>query len=167
MEPTHLRAEAEALWSAECNRADVGGKLSSDWGAVGAIFRDPEVREEWRADWKQIFEAARGNARASVDAVGNLALAWPKTDAGADVNFDVLLATSNVETGVPTAEQVADAWIDHPGSEDYFFENVRHGIRTPDDEGIWSRMRTHDSDWSAQMEQRYPTVVRELCCRHR
>jgi len=125
-EPAHLRAEAEALWCAECNKIDLGGKLSSDWGAVGATFRDPHVHAEWLAAWKQIFLETGANSRALVDAAGNLALAWPVLDDGAEINFDVLLATSNVETGVPTAEQMADAWIDHPGQENYFFENVRH-----------------------------------------
>ena len=135
---------------------------ASDWGAVGAVFRNPLVHEEWRAAWKQIFVGAGAEARASVDAAGNLALAWPESADGAEINFDVLLATSNVETGVSTAEQVADAWIDHPGQEHYFFENVRHGICTPKDTEIWTRMRERNSDWTAQNEARFPEAVEVL-----
>jgi len=161
-EAAHLRVEAESLWCAECNKADMGGALSSEWGAVGAVFRDSHLHEQWLAAWKQIFIDARASSRASVDAEGNLALAWPKSADGAEIDVDALLATSNVETDVPTAEYVADAWIDHPGQEDYFFENVRHGICTPDDDGIWARMKERGGHWLGQMEARFPEAIDAL-----
>jgi hypothetical protein len=33
------------------------------------------------------------------------------------------------------------------GHERYFFENVRHGIRTPDDQLIWQRIEQKNPPW--------------------
>lgn len=161
-EPGHLRAEAEALWRAECNKDEATGKISTDWGAVGAIFRDPEAHDEWGIAWTKIFVAAGAYACATVDAAGLIALPWPTTVDGIALDFDVLLVTSNVDTGFPSAEAVADAWIDQPGQEDYFFQNVRHGIRTPDDAEIWRRMENRNSDWVTRMAERFPEAVATL-----
>ena len=48
----------------------------------------------------------------------------------------------------PSAEEVADAWADQQdGYEQYFFKNVRNGIRTPDDSRIWHRIEERKPDW--------------------
>jgi hypothetical protein len=47
---------------------------------------------------------------------------------------------------VPSAEEVADAWIDR-GSEEYFLNNVKHGIRTAGDGDIWKRIKERDPAW--------------------
>ena len=40
------------------------------------------------------------------------------------------------------------AWISQDqGHELYFFENVRHGIRTPDDLLIWKRIENAKPSW--------------------
>ena len=54
-------------------------------------------------------------------------------------DVDVLLATATdpVRPRV-SAQTVADAWLNE-GGEEYFFRNVEHHIRTPDDPAIWAR----------------------------
>ena len=48
----------------------------------------------------------------------------------------------------PSPEDVADAWINQrDGRESYFFENVRCGIRTPEDGLIWRRMEEQRPSW--------------------
>ena len=54
-----------------------------------------------------------------------------------------------------TAAEVADAWVaqdDH--HERYFFENVRHGIRTTDDGSIWKRIEERAPTWLGAEEYR-------------
>lgn len=64
---------------------------------------------------------------------------WPRRLDGQALELDMLLATATeVASPLPTPEQVAKAWIaQRGGHERYFFENVRHGIRTPEDLAIW------------------------------
>jgi len=65
---------------------------------------------------------------------------------GALTDVDVILATAtklNAASSQP--QEVADAWIDQNRCyERYFFENVRHGIRTPEDGLIWQRIEERE-----------------------
>ncbi|HEX9631948.1 MAG TPA: hypothetical protein VGA02_05735 [Gemmatimonadales bacterium] len=63
-----------------------------------------------------------------------------------------MLATATQgECTRPTPEVVADAWVDQDqGHEKYFFENVRNGIRTADDQMIWARMLERRPPWLAR-----------------
>jgi len=61
--------------------------------------------------------------------------------------MDVILATATrAEATRPTPDEIADGWIDR-GHERYFFENVRHGIRTSDDGLIWRRLEERAPRW--------------------
>ncbi|WP_411857810.1 hypothetical protein [Roseiflexus sp.] len=67
--------------------------------------------------------------------------------------MDVILATATrANTEQPTVNEIADAWIKSCGYERYFFENVRHGIRTPEDVRIWRRIEERSPSWLG----RYP-----------
>jgi hypothetical protein len=60
----------------------------------------------------------------------------------------ILATATRAQSQAPTAEAIADAWVDrHVGHERYFFENVRHGIRTPDDGLIWKRIEGRQPQW--------------------
>ena len=75
--------------------------------------------------------------------------------------MDVLLATSNRETGTPAPEQIADAWMENAGTEEYFFKNVMSGIRTHEDTMIWSRMESRP-DWVQRATVTFPEAVAVL-----
>jgi len=58
----------------------------------------------------------------------------------------------------PTPEQVAEAWINQEkGHERYSFENIRCGIRTPEDYLIWNRIKEAKPKWLT--ESAYPEAV--------
>jgi len=54
------------------------------------------------------------------------------------------LSTKRIEH--KSAADAADAWL-HNRGEAYFFQNVRCGIRTPDDGAIWKRIEEHRPGW--------------------
>jgi hypothetical protein len=141
-----LVAEAQALWAAEFAGAALGS-IGTGWGCVGARCRGAaaELAPQW-ADW------FRGHATpvAAVDAAGVLGVPWPQEAEGSDV--EIMLATSTrPERRRPTPQQMADAWIAE-GGEDYFFRNVEHGIRTPDDQAIWRAMQARQAACLAKAE---------------
>jgi hypothetical protein len=85
-----------------------------------------------------------------VDVDGLLGIPWPTTtQSNKPVDFDVILATATKPDDVlPTPDVIADAWVNQrDGHEVYFFENVRHGIRTPDDQSIWKRIEQRRPPW--------------------
>jgi hypothetical protein len=59
------------------------------------------------------------------------------------------LATATEQApSTPSPEVVADAWLEQRGgAEKYFFENVRHGIRTAEDLAIWRRVEGIGAPW--------------------
>lgn len=143
-----LIAEAKALWKAEdANPKD--GQIHKSWGCVGALF-NPRVKDQkLAADWASHFRTVKAQRVSIVDDDGRLGMAWPVTLDGKPADFDVILATANKpEADRPAASAVADAWIaQNGGHERYFFENVRHGIRTPDDAEIWRRIHERLPSW--------------------
>lgn len=143
-----LIAEAEALWSAEQSTASQGS-IGASWGCVGVLFRDESAHEDWLAAWVEHFRS-RTSSVSPVDDRGILRIPWLLTASEARrADVDVVLATATkAEARRPTVADIADAWLDqHNGYERYFFENVRHGIRTPDDVLIWRRIEEQGPSW--------------------
>lgn len=152
-----LKAEGEALWGAEDNSSTTRA-ISAGWGSVGALFRDLGSARDLAASWRTYFREAGGRPISPVDMDGLLQFSWPERVGGQSLDFDVLLATSNRETGKPTTDQIADAWMEHPGSEEYFFKNVQHGIRTHEDAMIWHRMKGRP-EWAQGAAAVFPEAV--------
>jgi hypothetical protein len=49
---------------------------------------------------------------------------------------------------LPSAHEIAEGWAkQNKGYERYFFENVRHGIRTQDDLEIWTAINEQGPPW--------------------
>lgn len=143
-----LKDEAEALWKAEAPKSRPGA-IGSGWGCVGALLRDGEASETLAPAWRGHFEAVRAEGLSVVRADGGLNIAWPETTDGGPTKMDVILATATKPAAVPPeAQTVADAWLGQNGGyERYFLENVRHGIRTPDDGEIWGKIEERAPDW--------------------
>ncbi len=140
-----LIAEAEALWQAEDLGAD-SGSISARWGGcVGVLFRDESASSNLLEAWSEHFRAKKVISISPVDSNGKLNIRWPTTVQGKQVDVDVILATTN-KGEQSSAKLVADAWLCN-GCEDYFFQNVRCGIRTPDDGTIWKRIEEHRPGW--------------------
>lgn len=137
-----LIEEATLLWQAEDDGRAIG-PISSNWGSVGAIFAGDTAL---KADWAQYFAKA-GRMVTCLGADGLLNIDWPIEIDGGRAPFDLLLATATVPAAErPTPAAIADAWIDR-GDADYFFYNVKHGIRTPDDVTIWHRLEEQSPAW--------------------
>lgn len=141
-----LVSEAQALWKAELSTA-APESICASWGSVGVLFA-PTVGAELRAGWEAYFRS-HASPVAPVDEAGLLRIAWPVTRQGKPADVEVVLATATkAEVTRPTVTAVADAWTDqNAGHERYFFENVRHGIRTPEDHLIWQRIEHKNPSW--------------------
>jgi len=147
-----LLAEATALWKAEQATAEAH-RIGAAWGCVGVAFRTDALRAEYAAAWHDNFVL---NAAAvwPVSADGILQIPWPVTLTGQRSDVDIILSTATqLAKSPPTAIHVADAWINqHEAHERYFFENVRRGIRTPDDVLIWKRIEECAPRWLTNKE---------------
>jgi hypothetical protein len=154
-----LRQEAEELWAAEINAAGPNGTICNDWGCVGGLF-PPGAPLADVSTWSAIFRGRGGKAMAAVDEQGLLKIPWPQRLDGQALDCDVLLATSNVEKPAASPEQIAEAWI-NKGDGEYFFENVKAGIRTSDDERIWRRL-AHESGWLSRHESKHVVAISKL-----
>jgi hypothetical protein len=164
-----LLEEARQLWQAEVNDT-TETRLWRPWGSVAlGIGPGQHLPAEWHAGWRARF----GSQLESIPLVdrGFLAVPWPSPVSGPPLDADLLLATVNRPSDrLPTPGEMADAWVDHQ-HEDYFLENVRHGITTPDDEAIWRRLRRRGPEWLTKTEYReavstlrrlYPTGLRRI-----
>ena len=143
-----LSEEASALWKAEQPSADEG-EVGSSWGCVGVLLRDKNLRHFVR-DWGRYFQAYSKGPVSPVDDEGILNIPWPvKLDNFPLSEVDILLSTSTqANRPLPTAIEIADAWINqNEGHERYFFENVRHSIRTAEDLDIWRRIEERSPEW--------------------
>jgi hypothetical protein len=143
-----LFSEAEALWKAEQPDAPPG-KIAASWGCVGLLFRDQPPPADWSASWADGFRARQASHVPPLDGKGFLNIPWPQTVSGGTIDADLILATATrANNKRPTSNEIADAWIDqNGGNERYFFENVRHGIRTPEDSQIWRRIEERAPAW--------------------
>ena len=135
--------EAKCLWAAEAKtKPGDPKKLSASWGCVG-LLPNPErpLPADVRACWKQQVscEPCYGILNA-VSESGFLKIPWPKSEDGAGLEFDVLLATATDPTicngRYPTPQKIAEAWNNHDGSVEYFKKNRKHNIRTCEDDCI-------------------------------
>jgi hypothetical protein len=156
-----LVTEAEHLWAAEQPGA-AAGSISAAWGSVGVRFRDESVACYVVEGWADHF-ANNGKAVPPITTTGKLNIPWPfsgTTDAV--TTLDLILATATQAESTPsTPEKVADAWIEQDeGQEAYFFENVRYGIRTPEDVAIWRRIEQRKPEWLSNSQ--YSDVVEIL-----
>ncbi|MCI0679524.1 MAG: hypothetical protein L0Z63_10860 [Actinobacteria bacterium] len=145
-----LLHEAEALWMAERN-AEASAGISASWGCVGALF-GPNVPGSLGEEWAVNFPA-KAAEHLPIDERGQLLIDWPtRRSDNTRLDLDVILATATVpEQTRPTAENIARAWTDQSnGEERYFIENVRHGIRTPDDYAIWCHLEERHPPWLDQ-----------------
>ena len=135
-----------------------------------ALLENPDhrlpdrVREEWkeRVAREEDYRAPvrmNGEGRGVVDPrAGLLAIDWPRTLAGAPLEWSVLLATATRPRGpegsprrYPSPAEIADAWAAAGGPEsgtgrpaDYFRKNREHGITTHQDPEIEARLRELD-----------------------
>ena len=142
-----LIGEAIALWKAERESAG-SGEVGSAWGCVGILSRDQNF--QFANEWAQYFQEHSPAPIAPVDSNGKLNIPWPvKIDDSLPVDIDILISTSTrPETTLPTAIEIADAWIEqNERYVSYFFRNVQHGVRTPDDIKIWRRIEERSPDW--------------------
>lgn len=134
-----LAAEAEALWKAEHSSAKAGS-IAAAWGCVGALFHGDLATS---ADWSREWAERKVLSIPPVDSNGLLSIPWPSMVDGTAAGVDIVLATATeAEVPSPDPERIAKAWTSQDkGCERYFFQNVKHGIRTPDDLAIWLRIR--------------------------
>ncbi len=141
-----LFSEAKALWKAEERNMSAVG-VGAAWGCVGAMFREPDRSLQ---GWRDYFRNTGVHPVWPVNADGELSIPWPAPTTVASSNdIDVILAVATkAETRLPNPNDIADAWLcQKEGHERYFFENVRHGIRTPDDGLIWNRIEKRKPRW--------------------
>jgi hypothetical protein len=156
---TALQIEAEALWGAEDNTGAKRSCISTTWGSVGALFRAGTSASDI-ASWSDYFRACGAETIGAIDHNGLLTIPWPERVDGQVLDCDVLLATGNAEKELAAPEDVAAAWIAE-GHEEYFFENVGAGIRTPDDERIWRKM-VGELAWVTSRDSRFASTIEAL-----
>ena len=149
-----LAAEAEALWKAEDCSAKTGS-IAAAWGCVGSLFHnDFATRADWSRAWAEHFVLKTASPVSPVDSNGLVGIPWPSMANGAVAAVDAVLATATkAEVPIPPPEDIADAWIRQDDEhERYFFQNVKHGIRTPEDLAIWRRIQAIRRDWLQRKE---------------
>jgi hypothetical protein len=142
-----LMAEAEALWEAEAESSN--GRISAMWGSVGAAFQATDTSTALANDWTTGFKKKKSNSVEPVNAAGILKIDWPTDLTGKPAAFDVIIATATKPGDTtPNPSTVASAWANQDkGREDYFLQNVLHGIRTADDLEIWRHLRKASPKW--------------------
>lgn len=152
-----LVAEAKALWQVEA-RAREPGPISDSWGCVGAMSTASAV--PLSEEWSTYFRKCGARQVSVVNAEGILEIDWPGGLDGRAADFDLILATATKPAKMlPSAEEIADAWIER-GSEEYFLNNVKHGIRTAADGIIWKRIKEREPAWLRN--QSYAEAIRLL-----
>lgn len=143
-----LWTEAQALWNAESGNA-APGSIGAGWGCIGAMFRSTPDADETQQQWTRAFQERGTQVINPVRHDGILDIPWPTTLGSDDADVDVILANATREAEpAPTSRIVADAWCaQDAGEEKYFFENVRYGIRTIDDQPIWRQIKAKNPPW--------------------
>lgn len=143
---TDLFTEAKALWMAETN-CDCVTRIHASWGSVGAWFGNG-CGSDWAEGWAGHFTTQK-EAIEPINKNGLMEIPWPTSNDGKAVKYDIILATATKAEAIrPSTEEVAAAWANQKdGLEAYFFENIRHGIRTPDDAEIWRKIEEHNPAW--------------------
>lgn len=141
-----LVEEARELWAAEawCSKP---GKLGTDWGCCGVLFR--ESSSPLADAWARSFRQHGPGPIPPVGANGDLRIPWPVGVDGERVEVDLILAAvTEAEPRAPTPETIATAWArQSEGHQAYFFENVRCGIRTHQDHEVWREILVKCPRW--------------------
>ncbi|HZT35030.1 MAG TPA: hypothetical protein VFA15_03850 [Nitrososphaera sp.] len=142
-----LVSEAEELWMAEQPDAEPTS-IGASWGCVGALFSERSLQSSLSLCWMKHFHS-KSSPISPVDKDGFLNISWPNILGNGPAQAEIILATATKGKSIqPTPEQVAEAWINQDnGYEEYFFENVKHGIRTPEDGLIWEKIKTAKPKW--------------------
>lgn len=146
-----LIEEVKWLWAAEASEP-TSNEFHRGWGCVGTLFSSSEFAQTLEDEWREHFQNAKTAKFPVINCAGKLNTPWPKLIGGAPVeDFEIILATATMPKPIdnrPNAKQIAKCWIDQNGGyERYFFENVRHGIRTHDDHEIWKAISVEDPSW--------------------
>lgn len=146
-----LLDEIHLLWSAEASKPPIN-RFNKSWGCVAALFGPNAAAVGFPEQWGATFQAAKPPQIRVVDENGRLCIPWPRRSDGEMVaGPDIILATATMPRPLderPAPQDIAEAWIGQvEGHERYFFENVRHGIRTGDDEEIWSAVEHANPLW--------------------
>lgn len=146
-----LVEEVQWLWAAEA-KALRTNKFHSGWGCVGALFGLNAMAAGIPDKWKIHFEAAKPSSLPAIGSDGRLNVPWPRTLQGDSVNdFDIILGTAtmpNPADELPSPHEIAEGWAkQNEGYKRYFFENVRHGIRTQEDVEIWTAIIEQSPPW--------------------
>jgi len=146
-----LLSEAEELWKAEDRHAESGSIAArTGWGCVGLLFRDQAASAHWLREWADVFHKKVASPIPPVDKEGLLSIPWPAVVVdNSAVGLDVVLAAATrADEPRAGADSIADAWIGQDQEhERYFFKNVQHGIRTPEDAAIWRRIQEKQPAW--------------------
>jgi len=144
--PQDLIEEAQHLWAAEQPGAE-DGAIGADWGSCGMIMRAhiPHVAETWAS----VFRERVADPVRPVSESGTLDIPWPEPVEGRGLDADVVFATATrAVSEPPTLKSIAAAWLAQSDShERYFFENVRHGIRTHEDVELWGHIEAGRPEW--------------------
>ena len=145
--------EAKLLWAAERNQQKTNGKFWASWGSIGLLC-NPNSRfsDNFFAVWSSITKNAHdyGNINHTksekpvLTKSGFLNISWPIIkNKDESLPLDIVLATATNPTigtnngRYPKAKIIAEAWKnDNQGNDNYFWENIRHGICTFQDETI-------------------------------
>lgn len=159
-----LFAEAEALWKAEQPRA-APGTIAASWGCVGVRFRAQAAPDKWTRAWAKYFSDRNTSPISPVGNDGLLRIPWPvKVCDGEEADLDLILATATeADKQRPHPKDIADAWSNQDaGNEHYFFENIRNGIRTSEDQLIWQHIEKSNAPWLSKCISEYANAVAVL-----
>lgn len=151
-----LVEEIQWLWAAEAND-ERSTRFNRGWGCVAALFGPNSTAAGIHDKWKFHFEAAKPSPLPAIGSDGRLNVPWPRTPQGGLVSdFDIILGTATMPDPAserPSAHEIAESWVEQDkGYERYFFENVRHGIRTHEDLEIWTAINEQGPPWLTSEE---------------
>ena len=144
--PQDLIEEAQHLWAAEQPGVEHGA-IGAEWGCCGMLLR--RHNREVAKLWSGVFRERVTDPVPPVNGSGILGIVWPEPVEGRGLDVDVAFAAvTRPVAESPALEAIAGAWLAQSDShERYFFENVRHGIRTHEDLEIWSHIERGNPDW--------------------
>lgn len=159
-----LLDEIHWLWAAE-DRNPPCELFRKGWGCVGAMFGAQAIGRGLQNAWRGHFESVQPWASPAIDGEGRLDIEWPRMPDGELVtDIDIILGTATMpdpKDKRPKPAEIASAWIEQDeGHERYFFENVRHGIRTDDDREIWQCIEERRPRWLER--DAYASVIEQL-----
>ncbi len=152
-----------------CELAGAEGLNSWTWGAV-ALLKEFSHRlpPGFLGQWRRYFASKTRSCRVidthlssewpALGKSGALRIRWPQPVEGPRVELDLLLATPTEPTIIrrnrvshryPSAQEVGAVFAKR-NYPDYFINNIRNGITTPDDPQIWTAMIRIRPNWKQQ-----------------